>query len=61
MAGISLEQVRRGTFNALTDAKRRIEYSIEVRTTFNNEHLPQVHGQTSEWHNGCIVAVTSKM
>jgi hypothetical protein len=54
------EPVRKGTFRALEDTKLHIDYSVEVRTTFNNEHLPLVHGQNSEWHNGCIVAVVSR-
>lgn len=54
------EHVRRGTFNALRDARLSIDYSIEVRTSFNGEHLPLVHGQNSEWHNGAIMAVVSK-
>jgi hypothetical protein len=54
-------RVRNGTFNALRDAKLKVDYAVEVRTTFNDEHLPLVHGQTSEWHNGTIVAVVSKM
>jgi hypothetical protein len=54
------EKVRNGTFRALADAKLNIDYSIEVRTTFNNETLPLVNGSNSEWHNGCIVAVLSR-
>ncbi len=55
------DRVRKGTFDALRDAKANIEYSIEVRTTFNNENLPLVNGLNSEWHNGTIVAVVSKL
>jgi hypothetical protein len=52
--------VRKGTFAALRDAKLGIDYSIEVRTTFNGE-FPFVSGQNSEWHNGTVVAVVSKL
>jgi hypothetical protein len=51
--------VRQGTFDALRDAKARVSYSVEVRTSFNGE-LPVVHGAQSEWHNGTILAVVSK-
>lgn len=54
------QRVRTGTFDALRDANVRVAYQIEVRTTFNNEHLPLVHGSASEWHNGCLIAVVSK-
>jgi hypothetical protein len=54
------DRVRKGTLDALRDAKVSIDYSIEVRTTFNNENLPLVYGMNSEWHNGTIVAVVSK-
>ena len=52
-------RVRRGTLNALKDSNWRIDYSIEVRTSFG-DNIPLVHGSTSEWHNGCIVAVIAK-
>jgi hypothetical protein len=51
--------VRNGTFDALRDAKLSIDYSVEVRTTFNGD-FPVVFGPKSEWHNGIIVAVVSK-
>jgi hypothetical protein len=54
------DHVRKGTFDALRDANLGIDYSIEVRTTFNGE-FPLVNGQTSEWHNGMIAAVVSKL
>jgi hypothetical protein len=54
------EHVRVNTFNALRDAGARIDYQIEVRTTFADEHLPLVHGGMSEWHNGCLIAVVTK-
>lgn len=50
---------RRGTLNALRDANLAIDYSIEVRTSFNNE-IPLLNGQRSEWHNGTVIAVVSK-
>jgi hypothetical protein len=54
------ERVRNGTFKALGDAKLTVDYSVEVRTTFNNDHLPLVHGPGSEWHNGMIAAVLTR-
>lgn len=54
------DHVRKGTFGALRDANLGVEYSIEVRTTFNGD-FPLFHGQHSEWHNGTIVAVVSKL
>lgn len=53
------DRVRRGTFNALKDAKWRIDYSIEVRTSFNGQ-IPLMAGASSEWHNGCLIAVIAK-
>ena len=49
-------QVRVGTLQALKDANCKIECSIEIRTTLNNEH-PQVFGEHSDWHNGYFIAI----
>lgn len=48
--------VRLGTFRGLSDAKYRIESSIEIRTTYDNSHAP-ISGKGSEWHNGYFLAV----
>jgi len=53
------DRVRKGTFDALRDARLNIDYSIEVRTTFDGD-IPLVSGPRSEWHNGTILAVVSK-
>jgi hypothetical protein len=53
-------RVRKGTFDALRAANARIDFQLEVRTSFNEENLPVVHGRTSEWHNGCIIAAVSR-
>jgi hypothetical protein len=53
------DRVRKGTFDALRDSRVNVEYSIEVRTSFNGE-IPLVSGPNSEWHNGTIIAVVSK-
>ncbi len=53
------DRVRKGTFDALRDAKLTVDYSIEIRTSFNGE-IPLVSGPSSEWHNGTIIAVISK-
>ena len=52
--------VQSGTYQALKDAGARIDFQIELRTTFNGEELPVIHGRKSEWHNGCIIAAVSK-
>ena len=52
--------VRSSTYRALRDAKVRVDFQIEVKTTFNGEELPLVRGRDSEWHNGCIIAAVSK-
>jgi hypothetical protein len=54
------DRVRRGTFNGLRDGGLSIEYSVEVRTTYNGE-FPLVNGMKSEWHNGALIAVISKL
>ncbi|HTZ35850.1 MAG TPA: class I SAM-dependent methyltransferase [Stellaceae bacterium] len=54
------DHVRANTFNALRDAHATIDYQIEIRTSFANEHLPLLHGAMSEWHNGCLIAAVSK-
>ena len=51
--------VRIGTFRGLVDAKCRVEFSIEIRTTRDNTH-PLVWGKASEWHNGYFLAVVRK-
>ncbi len=53
-------RVRAGTYGALRDSGVRVDYSIEVRTSFRNENLPFHSGMTSEWHNGTFLAVVSK-
>jgi hypothetical protein len=53
------DRVRTGTLNALADGGLIVDYSIEVRTSFNNQ-FPPVHGSASEWHNGAFIAVVSK-
>lgn len=53
------ENVRRGTFNGLRDGGVNIDYMIEVRTTLNGE-FPAIARETSEWHNGALIAVVSK-
>ena len=53
-------RVRKGTYDALKALHVTIDYQIEVRTTFNDESLPVIHGGGSEWHNGCLIAAASK-
>jgi predicted O-methyltransferase YrrM len=52
-------QVRAGTMNALHDVGAKIEYMIEVRTSFDDE-IPSPSGGGSDWHNGFFGAVISK-
>jgi hypothetical protein len=53
-------RVRKGTYDALKAAKAKIDFQLEVRTSFNEEHLPLVNGRGSEWHHGCLIAAVSK-
>jgi hypothetical protein len=53
------DRVRKGTFDALADGGLIVDYSIEIRTSFNDK-FPPVHGPGSEWHNGALIAVVSK-
>jgi hypothetical protein len=48
-------QVRIGTFQALLDARCRIEASIEIRTA---QDPPA--GCDSDWHNGYFIGVVNK-
>jgi predicted O-methyltransferase YrrM len=52
------DRVRRATFAALRDAGRHIEYSMEVRTSFDGQ-MPKISGGNSDWHNGLFVGVVS--
>ncbi len=56
------EHVRTGTFAGLRSARCQIAYSIEIRTTLRNdgESLPEVCGQSSDWHNGMLAAVVTR-
>jgi hypothetical protein len=51
--------VRCGTLRALVDANCRVEFWIEVRTSFDNTH-PRIAFQQSDWHNGYFIAVVNK-
>jgi len=53
------KHVRDGAFNAVRDAGRQIDFSIELRTSFDNAIPPVAFGQ-SDWHNGMFAAVISK-
>jgi hypothetical protein len=53
--------VRSSTYQALRDAMVRVDFQIEVKTTFNGEELPLVNGRNSEWHNGCLIAAVTKL
>lgn len=52
-------RVRRATMNALRDAGVQVEFSLEVRTSFDDTIPAHAHGQ-SDWHNGMFAAVISK-
>lgn len=52
-------RVRLGTFQALLDARCRVEASIEIRTTRNNSD-PRLTGRDSDWHNGYFIGVVNK-
>jgi hypothetical protein len=51
--------VRSGTMNALLDTGCHIDFSIELRTSFDNE-IPAMAFGPSDWHNGMFAAVISK-
>lgn len=53
------DRVCRGTFAALSDVGRHIEYSIEVRTTLDGQGST-IPAAESEWHNGLFVAIVSR-
>lgn len=59
VANWNRERVRSGTFDALRDAWIAVDYSVEIRTSFDGA-LPFMNGQKSEWHNGVLLAVVSK-
>jgi hypothetical protein len=49
-------EVRLGTFQALLDARCRVEASIEISTNEN----PKLAGRHSDWHNGYFIGVVNK-
>jgi Methyltransferase domain len=53
------DHVRRATMSALRDAGVRMEFSFEVRTSFDNA-IPSFAFGNSDWHNGMFAAVISK-
>lgn len=53
-------QVRDGTLKAIRDTGFSIDYSIEVRTTLDNEH-GLVHGAAGDWHNGYFISKLSRV
>jgi Methyltransferase domain len=52
-------EVRLGTFQALLDARCRVEASIDIRTTRTNTHAALL-GRDSDWHNGYFIGVVNK-
>lgn len=54
------EPVRKGTYRAIEDSGAKIECAIEVRTTQDNSHPQQAMMESSDWHNGYILAVCKK-
>ena len=53
------DQVRSGTFDAITDEKLRLHLSVEIRTTRDNSHALQSM-EHSDWHNGYFLCVCRK-
>jgi len=51
--------VRRATLNALRDTGARLDFMIEVRTSFDDQ-IPSFAYGDSDWHNGMFAAVLSK-
>lgn len=52
-------KVRLGTFRGIRQLGYSINYSIEIRTTFDNSHAVR-KGPDSDWHNGYFLSVISK-
>jgi len=50
---------RNGTLNALRDAGAKINYMLELRTSFNNE-IPEPAYGDSDWHNGFFAAAIAQ-
>ena len=56
------DRVRKATFDVLRDVNLKINYQIEVRTTFANDPAPLVQaGRTSEWNNGIFIGLVTKI
>lgn len=53
------DRVRTGTMRAIRDSGLHVDFSLEVRTAFNND-LPAVAFGQSDWHNGMFAAVVTK-
>ena len=51
--------VRNGTMCAIHDLKLKVEYQKEIRTTFDDSHLP-LHKASKTWWNGIYIAILSK-
>ena len=53
------DKVRKGTEDGLKSVGAKVDFSIEVRTTMDNE-LTQRGGAKSDWHNGFYMAAIKK-
>lgn len=53
------EDVRNGTFEAITKLQLRILYQKEIRLTFDNSHTPQHYGRQT-WWNGIYICLLQK-
>ncbi len=51
--------VRKGTFSGIKLAGLDVLYSIEIRST-QNDALPQVKHEHSDWHNGYFLALAKR-
>jgi hypothetical protein len=54
------QRVRSGTLNALRDAGVRTDFTLELRTSFDDQIPSTFFGGGSDWHNGMFAAVVSK-
>jgi len=53
------DQVRKGTFSAITELKASLMFALEIRTSFDNVHA-HPSGPHSDWHNGYFIAVLAQ-
>lgn len=51
--------LREEALNAIADLCLPVVWSAEIRTTLDGSH-PEISGESSDWHNGCFIAVIDR-